>query len=935
MNLTKFSILSVFSLLLIMPFSPLTAQESQVYDKNKPIRIAIISKNPPFSLLLPDGTPTGLYVEFWQLWSEVSGIPIEIVPDTLVNSINLVKNAEVDIHSGLFFSPEREKWGKFTQPFHKVETGVFFRSRESKLPRLKELKRKKVAVQIGTFQHTYIKEKFPELEIVLFDDVEIVMEELLKQNVQAVIGEVPYMQSVIAKMGLVGVFQRSDEAVLTNEIHGLIPNSRSELLSIIDTGINKIPVNRIIALEKKWTPGIKPFFNASAAMQELTLEEKEWLKVNSSFSLGIDKKAPPFEFVDEKGEFVGISSEYVEFVNEQLGIELNPIFDLTWTDTLLALRAGEIDVMSAIVRTEDRAKDVLFSEPYISLTTAIMTRKNSFYVQGMDDLAGKKIGIVKGFVFEEYVRRDFPEIIIVYSSSLKDSFKKLENNEIDAAVGSLVAINNEINKGYTELMVAAFTPYDVELSFAVRKGLEPLIPILNKVLSKISTKEKSKIANNWLSVSFNVGTSFKVFIYWGLPIVLVLLFIIVFFSRSNRKLQFEILEKKRAEILLETAKDKAEKANRAKDEFLANMSHEFRTPMNAVVGMSHLLEDSGLTKIQTEYNQTLYNSAAALLVLIDDILDLSKVEAGRLELEIRPFKLADVIKNIEDQVRLLIDNQVVNLKTNISPQVPRILLGDAIRFGQILLNLVNNSVKFTESGEIKISVDVESRSNDKIKLKVSVTDTGIGMSLTQQGRIFKTYSQADSSITRKYGGTGLGLTICQKLSQLMGGDVGMDSELGKGSCFYFTAEFGYRNNDENQYIDEEKTEPKKDFSSLLNKKVLLVDDNQVNLIVAKTMLTNVGVDVVTATNGVLAIEALELTEFDAVLMDIQMPEMDGYEATRYIRSEMNLNDIPIIAVSANVMKPDIEKSLQAGMNAHIGKPLNFHLLLHTLAKHIS
>ena len=934
MNLSKFTIVGVWSLLLISHFPKIVAQEPLAYDRSSPIKISTIKENPPFSLPLPDGTQTGLYVEFWQLWSEVNDIPIEIIPVSLVNSIEMAKTAQVDMHTGLFVSSERKKWGKFTSPFHRVETGIFFRSTDKRLPKLKDMAGKKIATQVGTFQYAHLRKNFPDIHVVTFDEVELIIPEILKGNVDAIIGEVPYLYSVIAQMGLVGVFERSDEVILTNEVHGFIPNDRSELLPIINAGIKNIPVNKVIALEKKWTPNLEPFFSVRGSMQELTLSEKEWLKTQSVFSLGIDKSAPPFEFVDEKGEFVGISSEYVSIVSNQLGIEFEPDFARPWGESLEALKSGDIDVMSAIVNTKERAQSVLFSEPYISLTTAIIARKDSSFIQGMNDLAGKRIGMVRGFVFEEYVRKDHPEILIVYTDSLKDSFQKLEDDEVDAAVGSLVAINNELNNGHPELKVAAFTPYDVELSFAVRKGLEPLVPILNKALSKITTKEKAKIANNWLSVTVNLDTNIKIFIYWGLPIVIILLFIIIFVTRANRKMQFEILERKKTEILLENLKNKAERANQAKDDFLANMSHEFRTPMNAVVGMSHLLEESGLTEIQKEYNQTLHNSAASLLVLIDDILDLSKVEAGKLELEIRPFKLADVIKNIENQVRLIIDNQVVNLKSSISPEVPQVLLGDAIRFGQVLLNLANNAAKFTNEGEIIILVAVESRTEDKIKLKVTVRDSGIGMSSEQQARLFKTYSQADSSITRKYGGTGLGLAISQKLTELMGGCIGVESEVDKGSCFFFTVEFGYRNGVEKENKGEKKSKEPGDFSGLLSKRILLVDDNQVNLIVAKTMLANAGVDVVTALNGVLAIEALEETDFDAILMDIQMPDMDGYETTRYIRNEMNLKDIPIIAVSANVMKNDIDKSFESGMNAHIGKPLNFHLLLQTLASNV-
>jgi len=935
MNFKKFFLFNILALLIFEPTSLLYAREELPNVQIEPIKIVFIKDNSPYSLELPDGTPTGLYVDFWQLWSQVNHIPVQFIPDTFANSIDRLKNDHADLHMGLFSNSERKQWGEFSVPIHKVDTGIFFKYSGERLPKLRDMQGKKISVREGSFQQTFVEENFPELDIVYHNDVVAGLNLVLNNEIDAIVGEVPYLKTQIVKMGFSGVFQISDEILLTNEVHGFISKKNSNKLSVINSGIKEIPVDKIIALEKKWLPELKPFFSTHESINSLTLLEKEWLKEHSSFSLGIDKNAPPFEFVDDKGEFVGVSSEYVDILRRKLNIQLNPDFDMSWTDAVVALKEGKIDVMSGVVRTDERAKSVLFTEPYISLTSAIMTKKDSSFIQSMEDLVGKRVGIVKGFVFEEYVRQDYPEVIIVYSTSLKNSFEKIKNNEIDAVVGSLIAINNEIYRGdHNELMVAAFSPYDVKLSFAVRKGLEPLVSILNKALSKITTKEKSIIANNWFSVKVNVGTDLKVFIFFGVLIISTLLFIIIFVSRSNRKMQYEILERKKTEKLLGKLKDKAEKANQAKDDFLANMSHEFRTPMNAVVGMSHLLEDSGLTKIQTDYNKTLYSSAAALLVLIDDILDISKVEAGRLELEKRPFKLVDIIKNIEDQIRLLIDNQVVNLKTFISPQVPRVLIGDAVRLGQVLLNLANNAAKFTENGEIEIHAEVASRTIDVLRLKVSVSDTGIGMNTEQQKRLFKTYSQADSSITRRYGGTGLGLTISKKLVELMDGEIGMESEQGRGSCFFFTAAFGYKNNEDCLVVNKQKYEAKDDFSKLLNKKILLVDDNRVNLIVAKTMLTNAGMDVVTALNGALAIEELELANFDAVLMDIQMPEMDGFETTQYIRNEMGLNDLPIVAVSANVMKSDIKKSLDSGMNGHIGKPLNVRFLLQTLTSHL-
>lgn len=737
-------------------------EESQV---SEPIKILFVKENAPFSFILPDGTPTGLYVEFWQLWSKTNNIPIELVPETVTNNFKMLRNNEADLQVGLFSNEERLTWGKFSDPIHKVDTGVYFRSNASVLPKLRTLKGQKIGVQNETFQHHYLNQNYPELDIVLFDDAEQALMQLLSNELTAIVSEVPYFNSQIAKIELTGVFKKSKEILLTNEVYGFMPNGGRDLSDLINKGIRQIPIGEVIALERKWFPQLKPFFSYRQSVSELTKQEKKWLESNNVFRLGIDHSWSPFEYVDERGEFVGVSSEYIQIISSKLDAAFEPDFSKDWNQAFEAVINGNIDVVSAIVRTDERAQKINFSEPYVTLTSVITTRKNAFYVQDMDDLNGKNVGIISGYVFEEIIRKNHPQINIIGVSSVEEGLDKVESGEIDAFIDALAGINRELNiKSYDEVIVAAFTPYSLELAMGVRKGLEPLVPILNKILASIPTKDKSRIANNWLAVDVKLETNIKEFFYWALPVAAILLFIIMFILRSNRKLQAAIVERRRIEANLEKAKEKAELANQAKDDFLANMSHEIRTPMNAVIGMSYLLQKSGLTVTQQGYNHTLKNSADTLLVLINDILDLSKVEAGKLEIEERPFDLREVIENIGNQVKLAINLDRISFDITIAEDIPKLILGDAIRVGQVLLNLTNNAAKFTEEGAIGISAKQVSKEEGKIIIEFCISDTGIGVTREQQKKLFQSYSQADSSISRRYGGTGLGLKICRKLS---------------------------------------------------------------------------------------------------------------------------------------------------------------------------
>lgn len=386
---------------------------------------------------------------------------------------------------------------------------------------------------------------------------------------------------------------------------------------------------------------------------------------------------------------------------------------------------------------------------------------------------------------------------------------------------------------------------------------------------------------------------------------------------EQKRIQNELTE---AKIIAETATKNAEEAVKTKQQFLSNMSHEIRTPMNAIIGFTKVVLKTELNAKQKEYLMAIKMSGDALIVLINDILDLAKVDAGKMIFEKTPFKLNLSIIAMLHLFETKIQEKNLQLITNYDSKIPEVLLGDPIRLHQIILNLVSNAVKFTHKGTITVSVALIKETKDKATLKFSIADTGIGIKEKKINEIFENFTQATSSTSRLFGGTGLGLAIAKQLVEAQNGQMEVKSKVNKGSTFSFTLDFAKTHVD--AVLEPEIVELNTDIKDT---KILVVEDMELNQLLMKTILDDFGFECDITANGKLAIEKLETKNYDIILMDLQMPEMNGFEATIYIRNVMKLQ-IPIIALTADVTTVDVEKCRAVGMNDYIAKPVDERLL---------
>lgn len=379
-------------------------------------------------------------------------------------------------------------------------------------------------------------------------------------------------------------------------------------------------------------------------------------------------------------------------------------------------------------------------------------------------------------------------------------------------------------------------------------------------------------------------------------------------------------------------KDKAQQSEKFKQQFLANMSHEIRTPMNSIIGLTNLLMKTNLDDHQHKYLNVIKKSSENLLVIINDILDLSKIEVGKMDFEKISFSLEDAIETVYHAMLFKAEEKKLSFKINISPDVPSVIVGDPTRLNQILINLAGNAIKFTETGGVTIQIDQINRQGNLSMIQFSIIDTGIGISEESISKIFESFSQASSDTTRKFGGTGLGLTISKQLIELQSGTIHVKSEIGKGTSFIFTIPYAIGDKPEGRKANMDDDI---DGADLKGVKILLVEDNAFNQMVAIDTLTDLipELNIEVAENGLIAVEKVTSNNYDVVLMDIQMPEMDGFAATKKIRElASEKRAIPIMAMTANVTPEEVSKCFECGMDAYISKPFETQDLLNKLGK---
>ncbi|MFO7599903.1 MAG: transporter substrate-binding domain-containing protein [Candidatus Desulfacyla sp.] len=545
---------------------------------------------------------------------------------------------------------------------------------------------------------------------------------------------------------------------------------------LLDRALASITREEVRGIHRKWLDVME---DARTSL-DLTPQERAWLRDHPVLRLGYDPDWPPVEYVDKEGKLVGMSADFMAKLNAITGIDIKPTKPQGWQTTLDEMREGTIDILFSATRTPQREAFLRFSEPYLRFPMVIVTDQGAPYIGDMKDLRGKQIAVVNGYASHDILKDRHPELDLLLVDSVTTGLTEVTRRKAYAFIDSLAAISHVIGReGIAGVKVSGETPYSFEISVAVPREQPILAGIIQEALNRISEEERNAIFKRWVSVTYE--GKFNYALLWKALIGAMLIFAAVLYW--NRRLAREINLRKKIEGELVEAKEAAESANRVKSAFLASMSHELRTPLNSIIGFTGIILNELAGPLNLEQKKQLKmvkGSSHHLLNLINDVLDISKIEAGEVEITKEAFSMPQVIDQVVESLRPLAEQKGLSLFAQVDPDVGRVV-SDERRIRQILINLANNAIKFTEKGGVRIAC----RRQDSA-IEVRVTDTGIGIRAEGMEKLFRPFQQLDMGTARRYEGTGLGLSVCKRILDLLGGRIWVESQFGEGSIFAFT-----------------------------------------------------------------------------------------------------------------------------------------------------
>lgn len=762
--------------------------------------IGVRSGQVPLVFDTGNGVLAGTYIDYLARLSDKLGVPVDpVILDDQTGEPVEAGSPRPDAILTTYAPGTRVPDGqRFTKPLMSLTYGLFINAGDAGIQSLSDLEGGQIAILANDSNQYTMLDPVDEFHPVPVTGVGEAVSSVLSGRAQAFVGPVPvvsdYLQS--AMINGIGLARLLDDKPVDVVLQ--VPGKKRQLLRVLDSAVAAISHTEHRVIRQSWLQTDVRSLETNGL--ELSASDLDWLKNHQNLRVAFRSDWPPFEF-DQDSRPTGLVPDLISHLESQLNVRFNRATIDSRAEAEHKLEDGELDILPGLSKTPRTESRFLFTRPYLSVPIVLAIRDDGRFIGDLRELRDEKVGVVNGHAAHDYLLINHPNLNLYPVDNVEDGLLALSNGDLDVMVTHIPAVSYTVARlGLSNLRITSITPYQYDLRLAVRKSNPELLRILNKALASLDSAETEAIYNRWIHLDIEQETDYTVV----RRVVLIAIVVVLIFLYWNRKLSREVDERIRSENALRRSEDElraakleaerlareAEAASRSKSEFLANMSHEIRTPMNAVIGYSDLLSNSVTDPQQRNYLDAIRAGSRSLLMLINDILDLSRIEAGKMRLDYSAVSVRRLLGDVRHIFDLRAREQGITLEVSVDSGMPAAMMLDETRLRQVLFNLVGNAIKFTHEGGVTVRAtatpiepDEASAERQYCRLTVTVQDSGIGIAPDQQERIFDAFEQQEGQNTRRYGGTGLGLAISRKLAQMMGGELSVVSEEGVGSVF--------------------------------------------------------------------------------------------------------------------------------------------------------
>lgn len=760
-------------------------------------------------------------------------------------------------------------------------------------------------------------------------------------NFDAIYSTRPWLiESYLKEIGMNDLFYASNNEVPEISLHFTTRKDDRALLYLINENLRHIQQSQTTLWAKKYFSQDNSNFELAFGeySQNLSELEKQYVIDHNVVNFPVTQNGfPPFVITKGYSNIVerGLTIDLMEHAQKKIGINFQPIYVENYQDLQSTIEQNKAQLLINVERNNTVQSPLHFSLPYMQARYSIVFNSNTISYSVLSSLERQVFAVIDDIPITQYIKNQFPSATFKAYKTFDDAITAVAMGDATVFIGRALTSAHIINKhqlfNLTAQPINKLMP-NTQIVFAANVDHQPLAILLSKSINSMPAEQLDALFAKWNQSAFanadveeQVAIAYRQasYVFFVLLLIAVMVFWVYYRQSQVRKAAQEKIE--HALSIAESARKEAESSAQAKITFLARMSHEIRTPMNGVLGMTEALNFTKLNKEQTELLSVLEGSARHLLALLNDVLDFSKMDAGKLTLESVPINFHLLASNIINSFRLVETHENIDINYHVDNNIIHTYFSDPTRLNQVLHNLLSNAIKFTEKGAITLLIDLvgheKKNDEDYDVLKISVKDTGIGISKEQQSHLFTPFIQADDDITRKYGGTGLGLSICQEIVHAMEGNIRINSTLAKGSEFYF--ELILKRGEKEEGVQERRKNSRevhspedKRFESL---RVLIVEDNLVNVKVLSSQLARLNIDADIAYDGLEALTLHNQHQYDIIISDCHMPNMDGFELAEHVRKNQQKR-LWLIAVTADALSGVAEKCINAGFDDYMAKP---------------